>query len=34
MDIIYLYDIEQRNLLQLLEVGWGEGRGGEKVGVM
>jgi hypothetical protein len=32
MDFIYLYEIEQRNLLQLLEVGWGGGWGREDRG--
>jgi hypothetical protein len=32
MDFIYLHEIEQRNLLQLLQVGRGGGQGGETVG--
>jgi hypothetical protein len=31
MDFIYLHEIEQKNLLQCLQVGWGRGRGGETV---
>jgi hypothetical protein len=33
MDFIYLHEIEQRNLLQLLSLGWGRGLGGETMDV-
>jgi hypothetical protein len=34
MDLMYLYKIEQRNLLQLLQMEKGEGLVGEMIGAM